>query len=61
MIGDRNDAIELSTTEKYNPKINQWSSVVAMNSRRNGVRFITKKMNKIVFSFLSCVSWLYYC
>ncbi len=48
MVGGRDDAIELSTTEKYNPKTNQWSPVVAMNSRRNGVRFTTKK-NKTVY------------
>ncbi|CAF5193348.1 unnamed protein product, partial [Rotaria magnacalcarata] len=36
-VGGRDDATELSTAERYNPKTNQWSSVVAMNSRRSGV------------------------
>lgn len=37
-VGGRDDATELSTAERYNPKTNQWSPVVAMNSRRSGVR-----------------------
>jgi kelch-like protein 20 len=46
-VGGRDDAIELSTAERFNPKINQWSPVVAMNSRRSGVRFnATKKQEK---------------
>ena len=36
-VGGRDDATELSTAERYNPKTNQWSPVVAMNSRRSGV------------------------
>lgn len=39
-VGGRDDATELSTAERYNPKTNQWTPVVAMNSRRSGVRFI---------------------
>ncbi len=45
-VGGRDDATELSTAERYNPKINQWSPVVAMNSRRSGVRFTTNKQKK---------------
>ena len=41
-VGGRDDTTELSTTERYNPKTNQWSAVVAMNSRRSGVS-ITKQ------------------
>lgn len=37
-VGGRDDSTELSTAERYNPKLNQWSPVVAMNSRRSGVR-----------------------
>ena len=40
-VGGRDDATELSTAERYNPKTNQWSPVVAMNSRRSGVSFLT--------------------
>jgi hypothetical protein len=42
-VGGRDDATELSTAERYNPKTNQWSPVVAMNSRRSGVRLIKKE------------------
>ncbi len=42
-VGGRDDATELSTAERFNPKTNQWSPVVAMNSRRSGVRLIKKK------------------
>ncbi|CAF5170362.1 unnamed protein product, partial [Rotaria magnacalcarata] len=37
VAGDRDDATDLSKTERFNPKMNQWSPVVAMNSRRSGV------------------------
>ncbi len=43
MVGGRDDATELSTAERFNPKINQWSPLVAMNSKRSGVRLINKK------------------
>lgn len=36
-VGGRDDATELSSAECYDPKTNQWSPVVAMNSRRSGV------------------------
>jgi kelch-like protein 20 len=42
-VGGRDDATELSTAERYNPKTNQWSPVVAMNSRRSGVRVMINK------------------
>ncbi len=42
-VAGRDDATELSTAERYNLKTNQWSPVVAMNSRRSGVRVIWKK------------------
>ena len=37
-VGGRDDTTELSSAEKFNPATNQWSPVVAMNSRRSGVR-----------------------
>ena len=37
LVGGRDDATELSSAECYDPKTNQWSPVVAMNSRRSGV------------------------
>jgi kelch-like protein 20 len=43
-VGGRDDATELSTAERYNPKTNQWSPVVAMNSRRSGVSFSNKNL-----------------
>jgi hypothetical protein len=52
-VGGRDDATELSTAERFNPKTNQWSPVVAMNSRRSGVRLITKKENSLLIFFYS--------
>lgn len=37
-VGGRDDTTELSSAERYNPRTNQWSPVVAMTSRRSGVR-----------------------
>jgi hypothetical protein len=52
-VGGRDDATELSTAERYNPKTNQWSSVVAMNSRRSGVRCRRQEKRKsLVFLFI---------
>ena len=36
-VGGRDDTTELSSAERYNPRTNQWSPVVAMTSRRSGV------------------------
>lgn len=36
-VGGRDDTTELSSAERYNPRSNQWSPVVAMTSRRSGV------------------------
>ncbi len=39
-VRGRDNVTELSIVKRFNPKINQWSSVVAMNSRGSGVKFI---------------------
>ena len=36
-VGGRDDCTELSSAERYNPILNQWSPIVAMTSRRSGV------------------------
>ena len=36
-MGGRDDSTELSSAECFDPESNQWSPVVAMNSRRSGV------------------------
>ena len=36
-VGGRDDSTELSSAECFDPETNQWSPVVAMNSRRSGV------------------------
>ena len=36
-VGGRDDTTELSSAERYNPQTNQWTSVVALKSRRSGV------------------------
>lgn len=33
----RDDACELNSVERYHPAKDEWTSVVAMNSRRSGV------------------------
>jgi hypothetical protein len=48
-VGGRDDATELSTAERYNPKTNQWSPVVAMNWRRSWVRLNTR--GKLLIDF----------
>ena len=51
-VGGRDDATELSTAERYNPKANQWSPVVAMNSRRSGVSYrIFAALSLLCFTF----------
>ncbi len=37
-VGGRDDTTELSSAERYNPATNTWSPIVAMMSRRSGVR-----------------------
>jgi len=39
-VGGRDDATELSSAERYNPQTNTWQPVVAMTSRRSGVRTV---------------------
>lgn len=34
--------MELSSAERYNPHTNSWSPIVAMTSRRSGVRYFTQ-------------------
>lgn len=36
-VGGRDDCMELSSAERYNPQTNSWSPIVAMTSRRSGV------------------------
>ena len=37
LVGGRDDSTELSSAEKYDAKLNTWTPVVALNSRRSGV------------------------
>lgn len=36
-VGGRDDCMELSSAERYNPITNSWAPIVAMTSRRSGV------------------------
>jgi kelch-like protein 20 len=36
-VGGRDDCMELSSAERFNPHTNTWSPIVAMTSRRSGV------------------------
>ena len=36
-VGGRDDCMELSSAERYNPLTNSWNSIIAMSSRRSGV------------------------
>ena len=38
-VGGRDDCMELSSAERYNPATNTWTTIVAMMSRRSGVRW----------------------
>lgn len=38
-VGGRDDCMELSSAERYNPHTNTWSPIVAMTSRRSGVSY----------------------
>jgi hypothetical protein len=51
-VGGRDDATELSTAERFNPKTNQWSPIVAMNPKQSGVRLINKKENNLLIFFI---------
>ncbi len=53
VVGGQDDTKELSTAERYNPTTDQWSPVVAMNSRRSGVRFIKKIKIVLLILFIS--------
>lgn len=51
-VGGRDDCMELSSAERYNPHSNTWSPIVAMTSRRSGVSFFFSSLhNKIRFFF----------
>lgn len=39
-VGGRDDCMELSSAERYNPHTNSWSPIVAMTSRRSGVGYL---------------------
>lgn len=49
-VGGRDDCMELSSAERYNPHTNTWSPIVAMTSRRSGVRIL---LTIISFNLLS--------
>jgi hypothetical protein len=53
-VGGRDDSTELSTVERFDPKTNQCSPVMAMNSKRSEVRLINKKKenNWLIFFYL---------
>lgn len=46
-VGGRDDTTELSSAERYNPQTNTWQAVVAMTSRRSGVRGLLKSWVRI--------------
>lgn len=46
-VGGRDDCMELSSAERYNPHTNTWSPIVAMTSRRSGV--CTQSINFFFF------------
>lgn len=54
-VGGRDDCMELSSAERYNPHTNTWSPIVAMTSRRSGVRPILnvyiKQANIMIITF----------
>ena len=47
-MGGRDDTTELNSVEKYNPLTDTWSTVVAMISRRSGVRVYAVKLFSII-------------
>lgn len=48
-VGGRDDCMELSSAERFNPNTNTWSPIVAMTSRRSGVCIQLKKQISINF------------
>lgn len=57
-VGGRDDCMELSSAERYNPHTNTWSPIVAMTSRRSGVSIslspkIIPKLKNYLFIFRS--------
>lgn len=49
-VGGRDDCMELSSAERYNPHTNTWSPIVAMTSRRSGVSFLSHSLVHCLFS-----------
>lgn len=54
-VGGRDDCMELSSAERYNPHTNTWSPIVAMTSRRSGVSWWKKKKKIIVFTIFALI------
>lgn len=48
-VGGRDDCMELSSAERYNPITNTWSPIVAMTSRRSGVSGTSDLLCKLCF------------
>lgn len=52
-VGGRDDCMELSSAERYNPITNTWSPIVAMTSRRSGVSGTSDLLSKHCLIFFS--------
>lgn len=52
-VGGRDDCMELSSAERYNPHSNSWSPIVAMTSRRSGVSLLVHCNYRNLFRRLS--------
>lgn len=50
-VGGRDDSSELSSAERFNPQTNTWQPVVAMTSRRSGVRRAHLRVEVILWSW----------
>lgn len=50
-VGGRDDCMELSSAERYNPHTNTWSPIVAMTSRRSGVSIV---QHPYIFGMHTC-------
>lgn len=46
-VGGRDDCMELSSAERYNPITNTWSPIVAMTSRRSGVSGTSELLSRL--------------